>query len=574
MKKNRFTQQALPIAMASGLVVLFAGCQVAPVANAPQQSESTVNKPAIGKNTGTAQTPTQQQATGQTGTTTGQANPTTGGDTTANPAAPTVKPDAKVTGRVLDAQGNPVAGVAVSAVNGFKAVTDANGNYTIDVAAQDNLRLDFAKPGMVFRQEFVSVQPNATAALSPTVKIKADTPTHVIAANGGTVTSADGNAQLIIPPGALKGDADITSTWLDPMPSDKFPTAYGELPGALITRTLPDGTQSGEDVTMPPIAFAQLDFKGNQLAPGAVATLRMKVNPEALKLSGDVLDFNNPDTLQQPCYDYDRTHGLWVNPSTSKLEKDSDGTVWFVYTVHGVDKPTNLWSLLQTITTGNYVTGQQTIYWQETETYTVTVGGSTVTQTRVVTRSRQVDLYGKQFSGTVKEVSSNSALNNQPLAGATVRHQTDFFGGTTKTTDAAGTFTIPMWHNTNSVSVSGSSYYNANSSTGGFNMTINTDSKLNVTMGGDWDSRAYAEPVTLIWATDGVQKQETTTFGPTKQYVFGRDTSDDMNNWKLVGADSENFRWIPTNVNDVITSNLRPGDTKSVTIPMSRKAPK
>jgi hypothetical protein len=47
-----------------------------------------------------------------------------------------------------------------------------------------------------------------------------------------------------------------------------------------------------------------------------------------------------------------------------------------------------------------------------------------------------------------------------------------------------------------------------------------------------------------------------------------------MNNWKLVGADSENFRWIPTNVNDVITSNLRPGDTKSVTIPMSRKAPK
>jgi hypothetical protein len=570
MKKNRFTQQALPIAMAGGLIALFAGCQVAPPANAPQQQESVVggNKPnTVKPGTTTAQNPTQQQ------TTTTVQNPTTT-TTTTNPAAPTVKPDAKVSGRVLDAKGNPIPGVVINAVNGFKAVTDANGNYTIDVAGQDNLRLDFSKPGVVMRQEFVSVQPNNTATMTTTLKVKADTAQHVIASQGATVTSADGNAQLIIPPSALSGDADITSTWLDPMPSAAFPTAYGELPGGMITHTLPDGTQTAEDINMSPLAFAEVAFAGNKLAPGATATLRMKVNPEALTLAGDSVDFNNPATLQQPCYDYDRVHGLWVNPSTSKLEKDADGTVWFVYTVHGVDAPKNFFGLLQTITTGNYVTGQQTIYWTEEEAYTVRVGGHTVTQYRTVTRSRQVDLYGKVFSGKVNEASANAALNGAPLAGATVRHQLDFFGGTTKITDAGGNFSIPMWDNTNSVTVSGSSYYNANSSGGGFNMTINTDSHLNVTLGGDWDARAYSEPVTFEWSNDGVSKKETVTFGPTRNYTFGRDTADDMNNWKLVGADSENFRWVPKDANDTISANMRPGDTKSVTIPMSRKAPK
>ncbi|MDB5101780.1 MAG: hypothetical protein JWM80_6201 [Cyanobacteria bacterium RYN_339] len=580
MKKNRFTQGALPIAMASGLVVLFAGCQVAPVTNAPQQSESTVggNKPnTVKPGTTNAQTPTQNQATGTTGTngTTNTSTTTNPANTSTNPAAPTVAPNAKVTGRVVDANGNPIPGVQVNAVNGFKAVTDANGNYTIDVAGQDNLRLDFSKPGIVTRQSAVSVLANGTATLSPTMKVKSDTTAHINAASGGTVTSADGKAQLIIPPGALKGDADVTSTWLDPMPSDKYPSAYGELPGGMITRTLADGSQAAEDVNMSPLAFAEVAFKGNKLAPGAVATLRMKVNPEALKLAGDSVDFNNPATLQQPCYDFDRTKGMWVNPSTSKLEKDADGTVWFVYTMHGADAPKNLWGILQVVTTGNYVTGQDTIYWTETEEYVVTVGGHTEIRTRTVTRSRQVDLYGKQFAGTVKEASANAALNGQGLANATVRHETDFFGGTSKSTDSAGGFSIPMWHNTSSVSVSGASYFNANSSSGGFNMTINTDSHLNVTLGGAWDAKAGSgEAVTLTYSNDGVSKSDTANFAPTKSYTFGRDTADDMNNWALVKAESENYSWVPTTQQPAISSNLRPGDTKAITIPMTRRAPK
>jgi hypothetical protein len=399
MKKNRFTQFTMPIAMASGLVVLFAGCQVAPpAANAPVQ-EGTVggNKAAKPVTPGTANNnPTapvmDPNAANNTPTNADPGNPANPAEATVVAGKPTMKPDAKITGVVKDINGNPIAGVQVNAYNGFQATTDANGNYTIDVVAQDNLRLDFSKPGVLMRQEHVSVVPGQTGLIDTKLKMLDPAVSHVSAKEGGTVTSSDGSSQLIIPPGALTQDGDVRLTWMDPVPSDNFPMAYGQLPGPLVTRTMPSGATAAEEYNIPPIAFTNVEMTAAKLAPGAQATLRMRVNPEALTALGDSIDFNNPATLQQPCYDYDRGRGLWVNPATSKVEKDENGVAWFVYTLKGVDAPKNFFGLLQTITTGNYVTGQQTIYWTEQVLVPVTVsnpggGSSTVWVWQTVTRS-------------------------------------------------------------------------------------------------------------------------------------------------------------------------------------------
>lgn len=520
MKKNRLKSQQVQIAMAAGALVVFAGCQGTPVTKAPID-ESTVGGPAgLAKaplNGNTPVAPGQSNANqanpdqttsgavgagpGETAFQPGQVNagnPAAQPGTPAaaqpgTPAAVAVVPDAKVSGRVLDVNGKPIAGMRVNTYNGFTAVTDERGNFTIDVKGQDGLRLDMSKPGYLNRQVNVSVSAGEIGNVNLAMKPLDAKVTTISAATGGSAFSADGKSQMIFPPGALTKDSDVRLTWMDPMPSANFPHAFGELPGPLVTRTLPSGAGAGdgEEVTIPPIAFTALEFTRGRLAPGAQATLRMKVNPEALRLAGDNIDFNNPVTLQQPCYDFDRATGLWTKPALSKLEKDADGTVWFIYTVRGDEAPKNFFNLLQAVSTGGYVTGQQLVTWPEQEDYTYNDsvyqswpggGGSWVTvtrtATRTVTRSRYDDLFGKQFTGNVTERSSNSALNNQPLAGATVSHQQDFYGGTSKTTDGGGSFTVPMWHNTGSVSVSGARYFSANSTGGGFNMVVPTDGSV------------------------------------------------------------------------------------------------
>lgn len=445
------------IALGSALVLAFAGCQVAPVTKAPLDTDRTIG--AGGKNT---------------------LKP---GDSTA-PAQPTAEADAQVTGRVLDLNGNPIAGAVVLAAYGFEATTDADGRYSMKVHAEDELRLDITKDGFLPRQLVAGVAADTDVDMGE-ARLKAlDAKVTKVDAKGATVVSSDGKSILEIPEGALEGEVGVRLTWMDPMPSDAFPYAHGELPGALVTRTRPDGSDEGESLVIPPIAFADVQMEGGQLKPGAQATLRMKVNPAALELAGDNIDFNNPVTLQQPCYDFDRETGLWVNPSTSKLEKDENGDVWFVYTLRASEAPKNYKAL-------SHVSGQQRIYWQErerrTRSYQVWVsrvggGGSWVTRTETyyvtVTRSRLENLYGRHFGGTVKEQSSYSGYNGQGISGATVYHSSDFYGRTTKSTGGNGGFDIPMWHNSSGVGVSSSRWRGASSTGGGYNMTIPTDGTL------------------------------------------------------------------------------------------------
>lgn len=511
-------------------------------------------------------------------------------------------PDAKVNGRVVDVNGAPVAGLEVNAYNGFKAVTGADGRFSMDVKAQANLRLDLSKEGYLNRQVAVSLAPGEVGDVAATVKPLDPKLTQVTAAAGANVVSSDGSAQLRIPPGALTKDGAVRLTWMDPMPSDKFPYAHGELPGPLFTRTLATGAESNELVNIPPIAFTNVVLNETDIAPGAQLELRMRVNPEALRLAGNDLDFNNPATLQQPCYDFDRGLGLWVNPATSRVEKDADGTAWFVYTMHGSGQTPNYYNLLQRVSQGGFVTGQQTVTWQEnvtrwgqqlvtwsepvTRSRTYNPGGGmttvtwtewvsrsrwdTISWTETVTRSRTDNLMGRNFTGRVRETSVNSSLNGQNLAGATVRHQQDFFGGTTKTSDGNGEFTIPMWHNTGSVSVNGAGYGRADSTrrgrkirqATGFDLDVNTDSEVRLAPSGpDFTAAHHGQQFQVQYRIDGVLRNETVTFAPNRDWVFGRDTSDNVNNYALVSVSNDTFTYVPEGA--LPTSNLTVGDTAS-----------
>lgn len=470
------------IALGSGLVMLFAGCQLAAPVKAPVGAEGTVT----GAARGTTVKPGQAGANG--------AGAVGAGTGTGAAAAPIVA-DAKVSGQVLDMAGNGVAGVEVNTYNGFRAVTDAAGKFTIEAVGEEQLRLDFSKDGYLERQIVTGVASGMEATLDVTLKALDSKVTPIDAAKGGIATNSDGTSIIEFPAGALAGNADVRLTWLDPLPSEQFPTSFGQLPGQLVTQTKPDGDKPGESYVLPPIAFTNVQLAGANLAPGAQATLKMKVNPEIIKRAGDTLDFNNPATLQQPCYDYDRATGLWVNPATSKLEKDAQGDVWFVYTLRGADAPAN-YKVLQAVSQGGFVTGQKTIRWTETEkrtgtrSYSVNPGGGwqTVTETYTyyvdVEKKRIEDLYGKYLSGKVKEKSSNKALDGKGLNDATVLHNSDWFGRTKKSTDGSGEFSIPVAHNVSGIGVNGATYKGANSSGGGWNMTINTDGQVKANIQG------------------------------------------------------------------------------------------
>jgi hypothetical protein len=542
MKKT--SRVSAHIALASGLVLLFAGCQVAPkMTQAPVDQEGNV-KGNIGKGTSGSQVQ----------------NPAA----TGSAARDGVPADAKVVGQVVDTAGKPVAGAKIVTYHGFTATTDDQGKYSLDVASQDEIRLDVSKTGYLNRQELVGVGPGMEGNLTITLKPLDAKLTKITAAQGGTAVNSDGSAVLEVPPGALTGDSDVRLTWMDPMPSDNFPSWSGELPGNLVTKTRDNGDKSAENLALPPVAFTDVQFVQANLKPGATATLRMKVNPDALALSANQIDFNNPATLQQPCYDFDRSSGLWVNPATSKLEKDAKGDVWFVYTVRGNEAPKNFHAL-------SHVTGQQTITWQETEAVerVVRVGGSTrvVTEYVTVTKSRVEDLKGKHYDGTVFEHSAVTGKTTG-LQGATVFHARDFFGGTSKTSGAGGGFDVPMWHNSNGVAVSGASYFKANSNNvNGMNVTIETDNHVTLKLEGAWNSEK-TDTVTLTYKIDGVQKSEELKVTNGNEINLDFDRGNNDRTFEIVSAENKMLQ----SATVAPVKNIVPGDKRTLPIPMAFKA--
>ncbi|MEB3223659.1 MAG: carboxypeptidase-like regulatory domain-containing protein [Candidatus Sericytochromatia bacterium] len=631
MRRKSQIHNAIHGALIASMGLAFVGCQSLPNATLDEMSGGGRRNGGLPGQTGgapgagAATSPDQSGGAATSGAVagaTGAGGDAAGAAAGAQQAAPTFKPDATVKGRVVDVAGNPVTDLQVNGYEGVRTFTDADGRFSLGVYSRNELRLDFSKPGFLDRQVMVSLKEGDTREVEVTVKPLDAKVTPIIASMGGVAVSSDGKAQLRVPPGALTGDSNVRLTWMDPMPSDAFPYAHGELPGPLLTRAMADGGQADEEFTIPPLSFTLVDLETAKIAPGQQLELRMRINPEALKLAGDNIDFNNPATLQQPCYDFDRGIGLWVNPATARLERDADGTAWTVYTMHSRGTVPNFFNLLQTVSTGSHVSTTNTINWQESVSYqeqvwdriqvarrvprtvreyvtwneriqvqerynpgngwrtrtvtrnvrrgewrertvwdTVQVWEDVsrwVTRTRLENRSRTENVYGLNFAGRVREASSNSALNGRPLAGATVQHDQDFFGGSTKTTDGSGAFTIPMWHNSAAPGIWGADFFDAGASSAGWDMSINTDSRLAIGPAGpDFSRNNYGEVFRLDYRIDGVLRSENVTFPGMRFWTFSRDARDNQNNFELVGLSNPTFVYVPEA--SLPTASLRPG---------------
>ena len=340
-------------------VAMVAACQAGPP-SVPQNDENRISRGANG--TGSATTPGakpgqqpgaqqpggQQQAGGDGLTVSGDlAHGTVDRDALMKPGEFTPGP-AKLSGYVKDEAGQPVPGATVTA-GGMKATTDANGYWALDVQSSPLMNVKVLKSGFILRDASFPVQTNQNLLVDVSVVKASDNQSRISAAAGGKAVSADGQAELIIPPNALKADADVRVTWLNPVDS-AAPSAFtlkqaedaeaGPVPETKIrelnSTQLPgplETTAYGDRKFFSPVSFADVSMTEN-LKDGESATLRMKVSKQVYDDMTAAGDLKDSDLGQEifPCFSWNADGSTWDKPALSKVEKDDQG-YWFVYTV-------------------------------------------------------------------------------------------------------------------------------------------------------------------------------------------------------------------------------------------------
>ncbi|MEB3284000.1 MAG: carboxypeptidase-like regulatory domain-containing protein [Candidatus Sericytochromatia bacterium] len=252
---------------------------------------------------------------------------------------------AEISGIVKDLAGKAVPG-AVVRVGNQTAVTSNDGRYKLTVGSASLVNVKVSKTGYILRDSSIPVSKDQKLVLDVAL-VKADQNiTRISSAIGGTARSADGSAELILPPGALKGDADVRVTWLKPIADPKTPAAFRlqqtDANGDLSVTELNDTELPGPLETMEyqnrryfsPVSFADVAMS-NGLQAGASAQLRMAVDPQvaqAMLSAGDLTESNMGQEIF-PCFSWNADTSVWDKPALSKVERDADGKYWFVYTV-------------------------------------------------------------------------------------------------------------------------------------------------------------------------------------------------------------------------------------------------
>lgn len=381
-------------------VSMVAACQVNAPAAAPAQ-EGTIgsgnNRPATGGNAGNL-------------------------GNTPNTGSMVQVGDATIRGKVLDANGNPVAGATVMSGTS-KTLTGADGSYSLKVKAGEIVNIKVLKDGFILRDSNLPVVKGETLEVNSSL-VKADAKvTPITASKGGTAVSADGLTQLVFPAGALQGDANVQVTWLNPVENESRPAAFSvqqvadtakqggsedaspaqnDIPKvtALNTTDLPGPLETkayGDRKFFSPVSFAAISMT-NKLKDGESATLRMAISQEVLDDMFRQGDLKESDLGQEifPCFAWSADESTWDKPALSKVVKDADGKYWFEYTVraNSMSAPAAGYSVKQV--------GDQ----QGSARVELQVGGGrrvvdgTFTYGALVERSSNPDYNYKGFSGT------------------------------------------------------------------------------------------------------------------------------------------------------------------------------
>lgn len=295
MKMNK----VLPLTLATAVAMTLAACNLKAVTSTVNKEgtvESTV-KPNIGK----------AGAPGSVAT-----NPNIAGVKFA-------RPNATVKGQLLDTDGKPIADAVVLTGNGQVTKTDAQGNYSIGVTAEDGKEvvLVYQKNGYVFSSQRVTMGTGQTAIVNADIKKLDSNVVSVKAADGGTFANSTGVLEVDVPKGALTGDAQMTLT---PLSFGANGTA-NELPGSLETVD-----ENGDRLLLMPAEYWSVDLSGATIKEGESITMRMKlpsndVAPVPLK-AGDTI----------PCYIYDAKLGYWNSPNLGPIV-EKDGALWATYEI-------------------------------------------------------------------------------------------------------------------------------------------------------------------------------------------------------------------------------------------------
>lgn len=239
--------------------------------------------------------------------------------TNPNLANPNLQTNASVSGRVLDTFGKPIAGVTVTTLGGQMATTDANGYYTIPVAAEKDKEviLLFQKTGFVYSSDRVMLEPGDTIEITTDIK-QADPKVNLVtAASGGTYSNSTGVLEIDVPEGALDGDTKFTMT----------PLSFGnngeinELPGPLESVD-----ENGNRQLLMPVEYWHIDMEGGNLKEGETITMRMKLP------ANDIADIKVKNGDLVPCYIYDAQLGYWNSPNLGPVV-EKDGALWATYEI-------------------------------------------------------------------------------------------------------------------------------------------------------------------------------------------------------------------------------------------------
>lgn len=226
----------------------------------------------------------------------------TGGVAGPGPAIGTLTGQVTLAGTV----GSPVVGATVTASTGASAVTNASGQFTLSIPANQNVRVDVTKANFTLNQ--LQVRLAADEARAVTVGLMAAGNTAAVpVGSGGSVTDPSSNARIALPPNFVtaSGPVTVTITGLDPT-TDQIKA----LPGGL---QAVDG--SGATKYLKPVSFAEYtarDASGNVLQFNNAASAGANIElPVPASLQGQP-GYANGDPIE--CYVYDPADGKWKTP--------------------------------------------------------------------------------------------------------------------------------------------------------------------------------------------------------------------------------------------------------------------
>jgi hypothetical protein len=223
----------------------------------------------------------------------------------------TPPPTGTVSGLVLSATtGTGLAGVAVSG-GGQTATTTSTGAYTLSgVGVGSAVVLKFELSGYAPGYRRVSVAANATSATNARLSAVGATQT-IAAAAGGTVGTASGPAQVVLPAAGLvnkasgaaaTGQVTVAITAIDPS------LDAANMPGDYSARGTDGNAQTIESFGA--ISVNLSDAAGNRLdlASGQTATVRVPLATRSTTPSATI-----------PLYYFDETAGVWVQQGSATL---------------------------------------------------------------------------------------------------------------------------------------------------------------------------------------------------------------------------------------------------------------